>query len=94
VTDPGGAEQEVRRLREAERESRRQAEVLKRHAQRLAAAASPHENGTPLSLVAPAQSAAGELLALAHLKDLPAQLIGETDGWAPVSEPGADLSGR
>lgn len=43
VTDPGGAEQEVRRLREAERESRRQAEVLKRHAQCLAAAASPHE---------------------------------------------------
>jgi hypothetical protein len=31
---------------------------------------------------------------LSHLKDLPAQLIGETDGWAPVSEPGADLSGR
>ena len=42
-TDPGGAEHEVRRLREAERESRRQAEVLKRHAQRLAAATSPHE---------------------------------------------------
>jgi hypothetical protein len=43
AADPGGAEQEVRRLREAERESRRQAEVLKRHAQRLAAAASPRE---------------------------------------------------
>jgi hypothetical protein len=37
VTDPGGAEQEVRCQREAERECRRQAEVLKRHAQRVAA---------------------------------------------------------
>ena len=41
-TGRDGVEQEVRRLREAERESRRQAEVLKRHAQRLAGAASPN----------------------------------------------------
>jgi hypothetical protein len=60
----------------------------------LEVASTLHENGRPLSLVAPAQSVAGEMLALSHLKDLPAQLIGETDGWAPVSEPGADLSGR
>jgi anti-anti-sigma factor len=60
----------------------------------LEVASTLHENGTLLSLVAPAQSAAGELLALSHLQDLPAQLISERDGWAPVSEPGADLSGR
>jgi len=60
----------------------------------LEVASTLRETGTPLSLVAPAQSVAGELLALSHLTDLPVQLTGETGGWAPVSEPGADLSGR
>lgn len=60
----------------------------------LEVASTLRETGTPLSLVAPPHSVAGELLALAHLKDLPAQLIGQTDGRAPVAEPGGDLSGR
>jgi anti-anti-sigma factor len=49
----------------------------------LEVASTLHENKTPLSLVAPAQSVAGELLALSHLKHLPVQLIDETDGRAP-----------
>jgi anti-sigma B factor antagonist len=61
----------------------------------LEVASTLRDTETPLSLLAPAHSVAGELLALSPLKDLPAQLVGEPDGRTPVSElPGADLSDR